>query len=171
MTNYALKRVNSFSWMLSNPPLLKTATTSFGRSIGTIRSTIASAFCSKQTAIGDGHYLSALAIFFGSVPSGDLRVKLHRPTLARRAAVEMRRVVLGAVRRSKPISRSMRNFQVYAMPSDDDQNRRSLSRLALLRGLLVAARSRQNSSTHCRFSPLAHHKTALPSPPSQRCAH
>ena len=40
------KRVSSFSWILSNPPLLKTATTSFGRSIGTIRSTIASAFCS-----------------------------------------------------------------------------------------------------------------------------
>ena len=42
----ALRRASIFSWMLSNPPLLKTATTSFGRSSGTIRSTIALAFCS-----------------------------------------------------------------------------------------------------------------------------
>jgi hypothetical protein len=40
------RRASSFSWMLSNPPLLKTTTTSFGRSIGMIRSTIAFAFCS-----------------------------------------------------------------------------------------------------------------------------
>jgi len=42
----ALRRASSFSWMLSNPPLLKTATTSFDRSSGTIRSTIALAFSS-----------------------------------------------------------------------------------------------------------------------------
>jgi ketosteroid isomerase-like protein len=37
------RRPSSFSWMLSNPPLLKTTTTSFAFSIGTIRSTIAAA--------------------------------------------------------------------------------------------------------------------------------
>jgi len=40
------RRASSFSWILSNPPLLKTTTTSFGRSIGMMRSTIALAFCS-----------------------------------------------------------------------------------------------------------------------------
>ena len=44
--SYARNLVRSFSWILSKPPLLKTTTTSFGRSIGMIRSTIAFAFCS-----------------------------------------------------------------------------------------------------------------------------
>ena len=30
LTNHPRRRVSSFSWMLSNPPLLKTTTTSFG---------------------------------------------------------------------------------------------------------------------------------------------
>lgn len=46
LTNHIRRRARSFSWILSNPPLLKTTTTSFGRSIGMIRSTIALAFCS-----------------------------------------------------------------------------------------------------------------------------
>lgn len=44
--SFARNRVSSFSWILSKPPLLKTTTTSFCRSIGMIRSTIAFAFCS-----------------------------------------------------------------------------------------------------------------------------
>jgi hypothetical protein len=43
ITNHLLRRASSFSWMLSNPPLLKTTTTSLALSIGTIRSTIAAA--------------------------------------------------------------------------------------------------------------------------------
>src|SRR4029453_11512057 len=37
---------NNFSWIPSNPPLLNTVTISFFFSIGVIRLTIASAFCS-----------------------------------------------------------------------------------------------------------------------------
>jgi len=44
--NFSLSRASNFSWMLSNPPLLKTATMSLSFNKGTIRPTIASAFFS-----------------------------------------------------------------------------------------------------------------------------